>query len=102
MKTIFINNPAQDENTKDIQLIDGVFYHWNTRAIKLRGTLKDKIAELSNRVKDRKVKYLLLYDVISTTRYFCDQGCKPGEGCKKNYKENDHAIIILADMIHEK
>jgi len=95
MQVIFVDNPIQDENTKDPQLIDGKLYCWSVKPIKLRGTLSDEIAMISN----KKTKYFLIHDVMSTHKYFCDQGCKSGEGCKKHYKEDDHALIVLCYVI---
>ena len=92
MKVIYIENSIQDENTENPELMDGVLYHWKTQPLKLRGTFKEHIHLFSLRHPD--VKYFLISDIHSTHKYFCDQGCKPGEGCKKYYTEDDHAIII--------
>ena len=92
MKVVYVVNSVQDKNTENPELIDGVLYSWKTERVKLRGTLKEEIDKIYRRYPD--AIYLLINDVESTTKYFCDQGCKPGEGCKKYYSEGDHALIM--------
>ncbi len=99
MKVVYINKSSQDENTslQDIQLIDGKIFQWKVRSMKINTSLQDFIEKMIEFRPD--VEYLLLHDVISTTRYFCDQDCKPGSGCKKDYSEDDHAIFIKYAII---
>ena len=92
MKVVYINKNSQDENTIEPQLIDGKILHWKVGIRKFNTSLQDFIEKMTEFRPD--VEYILIYDVISTTRYFCDQGCKPGSGCKKDYSEDDHAIFI--------
>jgi hypothetical protein len=94
MKIIYVENSVQNENTTHPQLIDGNIYFWKTQFIKLPGSFKDMINKCCN-----SIKYLLIYDVITVDKYFCDQGCQPGEGCKKDYKENNHAIMMSYSII---
>jgi len=91
MKVIYISTPIQDEYTKDPQLIDGRLFYWNTMLIKWRGPFLDEINYLAER---GDIEYLLIYDILPVDKYFCDQGCKVGTGCKKDYVENNHALLI--------
>ncbi len=42
---------------------------------------------------------LYIYDISSCDRYFCDQGCTAGMGCKKDYSPDNHSIRIHYDMV---
>lgn len=92
MKTVYVNSKVQDENTVEPQLIDGKLFHWSIGTRKINTSLQDFIEKMEECRPD--AEYLLIYDVISTTRFFCDQGCTPGNGCKSKYSENDHALFI--------
>lgn len=93
MKVIYVNTPTQGPETETPQLIDGEVKHWEVRAIKLRGneTLNGWIKREGER---GDIEYLLIHEIESMNRYFCDQGCKPGEGCKKEYSEDNHALMV--------
>lgn len=91
MEVIFIKNPEQTEDTKSPQLINGKLYNWKINYKKLKGTLKEELDFQFT----QNIRYFLIYDIRSTDKYFCDQGCKPGEkGCKENYIPNNHALIL--------
>ena len=98
MKVIYVENSVQDENTKNPQLIDDNLYYWKTQLRKVRGTFKEEILTLSEMPY---TKYLLIQDFIPTDKGFCDQGCKPGEGCKKNYIEDNHGLFISCYIIKQ-
>jgi hypothetical protein len=101
MTVIFIDNPVQDETTENPQLIDGELYHWEVKTSKIRTKrLRDELT--NNRHYSDGVKYVLIYDVISVHSHFCDQGCLPGEGCKVNYSEDNHAMMLRYYLIKNK
>ena len=92
MKVIYIDNKIQNEETENPQLIDGELYYWEVYPIRLRyDTLQEEISHMR---KLGKTKYLLIHEVRGVDKYFCDQGCKLGEGCKEYYVEGNHGLML--------
>lgn len=59
-------------------------------------TLSQHIERLTYRLD---IAHLIIHDIISCDRYFCDQGCKVGSGCKKDYTPNNHSLMMIATVI---
>lgn len=60
----------------------------------------ESLAQYIERLTYRlNVEHLIIHDVKSCDRYFCDQGCEVGHGCKKYYTPDNHSLIILATVI---
>lgn len=97
MKIAFVENPAQDEFTTKCQIIDGKVLHWIVRSAKVTQTLQEFITTIKECYDN--VEYLLIYDIKPCDRYFCDQGCQPGHGCKEKYVEDNHANLIRYAII---
>ena len=59
-------------------------------------TLSQHIERLTYRLD---IAHLIIHDIISCDRYFCDQGCKVGSGCKKDYTPDNHSLMMIATVI---
>lgn len=97
MKVVYIENPLQDEYTMSPQLIDGKILYWTARSIKTTQTFQEFLSSIKECYDN--VEYVLIHNIIPCDRYLCDQGCKPGYGCKQEYKEDNHAIFIKYALI---
>lgn len=99
MKIICVETPVQNESTINPQVIDGKILHWKARSVKTPKTLQEFITSIKECYDN--IEYFLIYDIIPCDRYFCDQGCEPGYGCKTEYKEDNHAIFIRYTVIQK-
>ena len=103
MKIIWIDRPIQDRYTKerDVQLIDGKRYNWCVKTRKLScDSLQQEIQRWKLDGVHSDAKYILIHEVRSTEKLFCDQGCKPNEpGCKQKYIEDNHTLMLRYDAI---
>ena len=96
MEIIFVDKEIQNEESTEIQLINGETHHWKTKLIKLYGTFQEY---LNTYLRRDDIKYFLIHDIKSGEKGFCDQGCKVGEGCKKYYSENNHVVWLNCAII---
>lgn len=101
MKVIWIDKPMQDDSTPEPQLIDGVRYNWCVKTRKLHcDSLQEELQQWKKYDVYPNAKYILIHEVRSVEKIFCDQDCKPNEpGCKSKYIEDNHALMLRYDVI---
>jgi hypothetical protein len=101
MKIVWIDKPMQDDNTMEPQLIDGVRYNWCVKTRKLNCTsLQEELQQWKESGVHSDAKYILIHEVMSVEKLFCDQDCKPNEpGCREKYIKDNHALMLRYDVI---
>jgi hypothetical protein len=101
MKIIWVDRPMQDSNTLEPQLIDGEIYNWCVKTRKLHCTsLQEELQKWKEHDVHSDAKYILIHEVSSAEKLFCDQDCKPNEpGCRSKYVEDNHALMLRYDII---
>jgi hypothetical protein len=86
MKVIYVDKPAQDENTKDPQIIEGEIKKWivYTERVKIGKTLRDFLEEKWDRIKQKDKENIIegfyIYDVIPAKGIINEKNEFTGEG----------------------
>lgn len=101
MNIVWIDRPKQDSNTLVPQLIDGERYSWEVKTRKLScNSLQEELQKWKEYGVHSDAKYILIHEVRSIEKLFCDQDCKPNKpGCRSKYVEDNHALVLRYDII---